>query len=305
MKKILILVLILAGTWLAGCAAASQETLIEPREYPLSPEAELKYRAAEEKIAVADYKPALKLLSSALKDTFNHEQREKISFQSAECLYQLKKYTKANDTYRQFLIDFPATERLSTVIERQLDIGFKFLGGYKTGLIFTHYTAGYLTIRELLKNYPYTGQSEQAHSKLAYHFVKNEQYDEALTEYENFATTYPQSKLLPENEYYRVKCFLGLYLGTDYDYTPLNEAKKISSKFRLKYPDSPLNGEIDNLNKEINAMLAERDYKVALFYIKMKKPDSARVYFEKIISQYPDTAWAAESGKALARISPN
>ena len=262
MKYIFLAMTLLVGWFFVGCSSAPELDSPE-KEYPVSAEAEAKYQAAENNLSKKDYGSALGLLEEALPLTKNRGQRDKISFLTGECLFLLEYYNPSYKWFRQFLIDFPRTERLNDVINRELEIGFKFINGAKRSLW-------------------------------------GEYYDEALSEYENFIKVYPKSKLVPEAEYHMAQCYVLMYQGYGYEVTPLAEAYKITSKFLEKYPDSATNNEASKLHERITNFLAQRDYEVAMFYIRTDKAKSARIYLDSVIKNYPETQWAKNASVALA-----
>ena len=302
MKYIFLIVVLLAGLFFGSCSS-TQEVVSPEKEYPVSAEAETKYQVAENNFAKKDYGSALGLLEEALPLTKNRGQREKISFLTGECLFFLEYYNPSYKWFRQFLIDFPKTERLNDVINRELEIGFKFINGAKRSLwglyIIPSYDLGVKIVRETLKNYPYTEHSEEYYFKLAGHLFGGEYYDEALVEYDGFIKVYPKSKLVPEAEHRMAQCHVLMYQGYGYEVTPLAEAYKITSKFSEKYPDSSINNDIRKLHEHITNLLAQRDYEVAMFYIRTDKAKSARIYLDSVIKNYPETQWAKDASVAL------
>jgi len=302
MKYIFLAMALFAGLFFIGCSS-TQEVFSPEKEYPVSAEAEAKYQAAENDLAKKDYGSALNLLEDALPLTKNLGQRDKISFLTGECLFFSEYYNPAYKWFRQFLIDFPKTERLNDVISRELETGFKFINGAKRSLwgfyIIPSYDLGVKIVRETLKNYPYTEHSEEYHFKLAGHLFAGEYYDEALIEYEGFIKVYPKGKLVPDAEYRAAQCYVLMYQGYGYEVTPLAEAYKITGKFPEKYPDSPIISDVRKLHERIVNLLAQRDYEVAMFYIRTDKAKSARIYLDSVIKNYPETQWAKNASAAL------
>ena len=287
---------------MCGCSSTNP-SLGQKKEYPVSAEAELKYQSAEQKVADGHYKSAEELLNQAYNLTQNDLQREKILLLLAEDMFLSGYYNDAHKLYQKILNSYPKTVSLNKIIQRELEIGFKFIEGAKRSFcglyIFTSHNFGVGIVKNTLKIYPYAESAEGYHFKLANYLFKSENYDEALQEYENFITIYPKSRLLAEAEYRISLCYLGIYRGSTYEITPLLEAQKTTSKFDKRYPDSSLNNEVKKLQLDINSMMAKRDYDVALFYIKSGKLKSARIYLEGIIRNYPDTEWAKESNELL------
>ena len=302
MKHLFFAMALLAGLFFVSCSSAP-DALSPEIEYPASAEAEAKYQAAENDFAKKDYDNALAHLKKALPLTKNRGQRDKISFLTGECLFLLEYYNPSYKWFKQLLIDFPKTERLNDVINRELEIGFKFINGAKRSLwglyIIPSYDLGVQIVRETLRNYPYTVHSEEYHFKLAGHLFDGGYYDEARIEYEGFIKVYPKSTLVPDAEYRMAQCYVLIYQGYAYEVTPLSEAYKITNKFSERHPDSSVNNDVSKLHEQIINLLARRDYEVAMFYIRTDKAKSARIYLDSVIKNYPETQWAKNASVAL------
>ena len=303
MKYIFLVMALLAGLFFIGCSSAP-EAVSPEKEYPVSAEAEAKYQAAEKEMISNNYNAARGFLHEALDLTKNRGQREKISFLIGECLFLAEYYNNAHKWFQKFLAEFPKTERLNDVINRELEIGFRFINGAKRSLwglyIVPSYDLGVKIVRDTLKNYPYTEHSEEYHFKLAGHLFGFEYHDEARTEYESFIKVYSKSKLVPEAEYRMAQCYVLIYQGYAYEVMPLAEAYKITSKFAEKYPDSSLNTDVRKLHEHITDLFAQRDYEVAMFYIRTDKSKSAMIYLESAIKNYPETRWAKDASAVLS-----
>ncbi|MBI4712584.1 MAG: outer membrane protein assembly factor BamD [Planctomycetes bacterium] len=282
----------------AGCAGQPIEP---PKDVPPSPAIENKYTEAQQFYTDSKFDRALAILEDCAETVKNFDQKERITFLQAECLFQMRYNEKAHKIYTTFLSEFAKSERFDDAVARELEIGFRFVKGEKRSLwglyIIPAYDYGMKIIKDTIGKYPYAKPSEPYHLKLADHLFKDEYYDLALTEYEGFIKTYPKSESLPHCEYQVARSHLKEYQGSSYEIEPLLAAKKSIDEFLKKYENIPLRADGEKLHKEITEQLAQRDYEVGYYYYKTGKHKSARIYFESVIADYPETSWAKKSAE--------
>ncbi|MFH1227829.1 MAG: outer membrane protein assembly factor BamD [Planctomycetota bacterium] len=288
--------LLLVVLFLCGCGAKAILTPEEAAQIPPSPEIESKYFEAESFSKNGQYEDAIKILNSCIGKAQNPGQKEKVTFLLAECLFQTRYYYEAHKLYAIYLNEFSATSRFEEVISRELEIGFKFVSGAKRSLwglyILPSFDFGVKIIKDTLTRYSYTKLSETYHLKLADYLFVNKYYEQSFEEYESFLVRYPQSTFMDLATYRISLCCLNDYLGSEYEITPLMDAKKYIDELLQKYPQSNFRAEAQKLSDEIVSLLAERDYQVGCFYKKTNKGKAAQIYFESLMHNYPQTEWA-------------
>lgn len=80
------------------------------------------YKQANEKFQAKEYKAAEKEFKAIVKKYKNDPIKEDAQFMVAECQYEQKKYSWAQDSYDQLLIDFPSTRHLDQTTKRLFSI---------------------------------------------------------------------------------------------------------------------------------------------------------------------------------------
>ena len=80
------------------------------------------YKEANEKFVAKEYKRAEKEFKAIVKKYKNDPIKEDAQFMVAECQYAQKKYSWAQDSYDQLLIDFPSTRHLDQTTKRLFSI---------------------------------------------------------------------------------------------------------------------------------------------------------------------------------------
>lgn len=307
----MLLLALLTGcaTFVVSAGCSSQPVIKEEvEEIPPSPEIENKYVEAEGLAKQGDYSAALEIVKPYIYTAQNPQQREQVTLLAAECLLQMHYYEDAHNLYTKYLGEFAATSHFDEVVEHELEIGFKFVAGAKRSLwglyILPAKDYGMKIVRDTLTRYPYAKSSEAYHLKLAENLFQNGYYDDSRTEYESFGNVYSQSASVPQTRLRVAICHLKEYQGGGYEITPLLDARRAVDDFLAKYKTDVLLPDAQKLSLEIIELMAERDYDTACFYHKTNKPKSARIYFQRVIDNYPQTGWAQKAQERILALPP-
>jgi outer membrane protein assembly factor BamD len=123
----------------------------------------------------------------------------------------------------------------------------------------------------------------------------------AETEYGRLSTDYPRSPLVPEASYRLGLAYYDQSLPAALDQTMTARAIEQLELFLAEYPDSPSAAAAREKLAELRSRLAEKMYESARLYVTLKSGAPARVYFEAVSRDYPDTPWAPRALLAQAR----
>lgn len=123
----------------------------------------------------------------------------------------------------------------------------------------------------------------------------------AETEYGRLPADYPRSPLVPEASYRLGLAYSDQSLPAALDQTMTERAIAQLERFMVEHPGSPSVAPAKERVAELRSRLAEKAYESARLYIMLKSGASARVYFDAVARDYPDTPWAPRALLALAR----
>lgn len=156
----------------------------------------------------------------------------------------------------------------------------------------------------IVDSYQSSEMIDEAHFMLAEAHYKNEEYLTAAFEYERVFTDYPTSKLASEARYKRALCYFNESPRSELDQENTNLAIDDFRRFIDNFPDNVLAKDANAKIAELQEKLAYKDYKNAELYRKLKKYDSAIIYYNSIEENYPKSVWIDDSnyGKALCLI---
>ena len=240
---------------------------------------------------------------------------EQALFMSAECLFFADKCPKADDTYAMLVKKYPGTQYLDRVTSRRFAIA-RYWEGFsrehphwpvtpnlldKTRPLFD--TAGHaLRVYESVRLDDPTGPlADDSIMATANAYFVQGRYEDADYHYALIRTEYPKSEHQFQAHLLGLRAKLMSYQGPDYSGKPLDEADEVANQLLTQFPNE-LGTERERVVQsrgEIRANKALREFQLAQFYDNGKYYGAARVHYENVAKQFPDTKMAET---ALARI---
>ena len=159
------------------------------------------------------------------------------------------------------------------------------------------------TLRIVKSKFSYTSFGQLAQLRIGDVYFLQESYPEASAAYETFVELYPKNEKAPyalfrQGESY----FKDIPSKIDRD---LKSAESSISAFTLylkKYPAGEYVKQAAEMKKQAYNKLAEKELKVAQFYIRRNKKDAARLRLQKLIDQYGESESSGEAMKLLREL---
>ena len=156
-------------------------------------------------------------------------------------------------------------------------------------------------LRVVKSKFSYTSYGALAQLRIADVYFLQESYPESAASYETFVELYPKHE---KTAYALFRAgesqFLDIPSNVARDLKSAESTIKTLDLYSQKYPQG------ENIQKalEMRQMaydrLAEKELSIAEFYIKRKKPDSARLRLNKVLDQYSHSS-SAEKAKELLK----
>lgn len=144
----------------------------------------------------------------------------------------------------------------------------------------------------LVYSFPGSEVVDKAQYGLAESYFGLKDYVSAGLEYEHLVDHYPSSPLADDAQFKVALCYFKQSPRPALDQTDTEKALAGFYRFIDDYPDSPLVPEARERIKDCRTKLAEKQYLNAELYLKLKKYKAARLYFEDVVTRFPDTQWA-------------
>jgi len=221
----------------------------------------------------------------------------------AECLLGERHYTRAFDKFEDFLTKYPAGRFVDRAYAGEVQIAKAVLGGAKIKLLGVRIWSGYgfaeKVVDRVTSRRPLSDYAREAQIALARSCFRRHLYIESASAFQQYVEVFPDG---PEVEEALLGVGKSLYSdarGPGYNPIPFYRAYRVFKSLPRDYPASATASSADRLADAAKARLAEHYYLVGRWYLKKRRLDSARVYFEKVLSQYGETRWADMSKSYL------
>ena len=140
-----------------------------------------------------------------------------------------------------------------------------------------------------------TDVGQEAQFLLAESYFKDRRYMLAAAEYERYALFYPNSSRREMVDFKQGKSYYFLSPRYKLDQTNTRKAIEQFRLFNSRYPNSDLVTESGELITELRTKLAKKKFEAANFYMRTDRFQSAVLYYDLVIDDFPETEWAEKS----------
>jgi len=231
------------------------------------------------------------------------------SFEASESQYYLGLIEEAQGNlydaylgYQKVIDKYPFSERIQEIIEREYKIAEAFMGGEKRkalGLALPVENPSIEIFTKIIENSTYGPLAAKAQYKLGLVLKSLMRYYEAEEAFNKVISNYPNSEWVEAAKYQIAVTRAAVSRGPEYDQGAAKEAEQKFEEFVKEHPEATLSREAEKNIEQLKEKEAESTYNIARFYEKQKAPDAAKVYYNDIINNNPNSPWAV---KALERL---
>ena len=227
-------------------------------------------------------------------------------------------YVKAAQEYQAVITLFPGTEYYDDVIAKEYEIGdalyergveryaktadrrwyepWEYFPPVRPKKPLRQATEVYGTV---IDNQPFTPEAAEAQYKLGRCQFAQENYVEAAFEYQRVLEDYRGSEWLDEAAYDLAKCYeLGSH-PPPYDQSPTQLAINAIDDYTLTYPTADGVEELLAVRAEMEEKIAEQWFQTVRFYQSRSEFQSAQIYAQGILREYPNTQAAEKTRRWL------
>jgi len=234
------------------------------------------------------------------------EAAEEAMFLAGQAEINRGRLFQAYEWFEKHLSQFPAGQFSERALRREFAVAERFLAGEKRIVMgFLYLPAeddGLEILARIAEHAPGSKLAEEAVLRIADHHYAKGQYAEAVESYDQFVQLFGKTAKAPYARLQAARAMYASYRGEKFDETPLLEAEQRFAVFARLHPDEAKKANVQGTLQNIRSQRVGRLFKTAAFYERVGKNKPAVFYYRQIASQYPDTAWAANAGKALARL---
>ncbi len=255
-----------------------------------------------------DYSNAVAAYRRLLKRWPTAEAVQDAQFGLAECLEELQYYFKAFKQYQELIDKHPNTGKFETVLQRQYDIGLKFMNGAREKAWgvkwFPARDKAIDIFEQVVKNGPYSkvGPEAQYHVGLTYESLK--EYLLAVKAYEKVLERYPNHPLAETAQFEIGEAYRKEAGRSEYDQNAANQAIAAYADFLVRYPHSTQVAQAEQYQAALKQEQAKGLFRIGQYYEKNKQYKAALIYYNDVIEQNPKSDWAAAAKVKVAALSP-
>jgi len=214
----------------------------------------------------------------------------------ARCYEDLGKDYKAFQECQKVIEKYPFSDLAPDVVDRQYKIGERMLQNPKKNQFVSTLTGGDYDVvdvfRTVIKNAPYGKNAAVAQYKIGLYLAEKKMYQEARDEFDKVVNDYPESEWVKAAKYQIAVVDAARSSNAAYDQKVTQAATDAFKEFVKEYPDAELSAKAKDEIASLNNKEAENNFLVAKFYAKNKKYEAAKIYYNAIISDFPNSPWA-------------
>ena len=234
------------------------------------------------------------------------------AFIEAEMLFCKGKYAKAARSYDKFLAEYyHESELYKAALVRQFHIATAFLAGRKKTVLGVFKIKGYAEGKKIMERVSNRaglddpkGIGTKAAVAVAESLERRGKFNEA---YFKWSEIWETGQIGKDALLGMARCRYAAYKGPKYDASVLigqpfgvesyyDSAKGCYEEFKSRWPKNV--EEIDEILKEIDEKLAEKQFGIGRYYQKTGNKESANDYYRMVIRDWPDSK-AAEMAKQI------
>ena len=208
---------------------------------------------------------------------------------------------KAADQYQKLIDRYPYSDRIKDAIKREYDLAGQFASGKKIKVLGMPLLTGEEKALELyghiVKNAPFGSYGDQAQFQTGEVYKAQGEYEEAQKAFQTVVDEYPNSELISQARYQIANCSMLSSKKAQYNEQYAEKAIDEFQGFKKAFPTDKQTLEAEEAIKTLRAKKAQASFETATFYERQKKYTSAKVYYQQVTRDYPDTDFGQQAKK--------
>lgn len=239
------------------------------------------------------------LLSAYPKSQFSRE----VYFLMGKMYFAQQKLDLANSFFSKCIKEEGVSKNLHEVFKYKLEIAQEFEKGVKKPIFQSKLAPNWLSgkeeslqiCEEIIMSLPKDDLAAEALFCKFKTLLSKKKYKESIQALEKLIERFPNHSLALE-AYMQIGRIYLLQTNKQFPDPDHLELSKINvERMQRHFPGHPKIQDLIGLFNQMESLFAERLFVVAQHYDSMNKPDSAAIYYEAIIQEYPNTGQAKTS----------
>ncbi len=276
-----------------------------PKETP-----ELQLEHARSLMIQGEYKEALAETGKFIRFYGDSELADQNYFLRGEIKMAQQDWVDAAQEFQTVVVNYPGSALFDDVIDKQYEIGDSL---YEKGIRIQESKGRNRWYRRwwpfqpkpfkqaievysmVIDNQPFTDTAAEAQYKIGLSHFAREEYVDAALEYRLVLEQYPGSEYVDDASVGLVQCYYESSLEPAYDQAPSLLTIAAIDEHKVRFPNDPVNEELVPIRSEMRERVAQQRLDTAKFYDKRQQFQSARIMYEVVTTEFPDTEAAVEA----------
>ena len=266
------------------------------------PTPELQVEAARSLMEQGDYRQALRESDKFDRFYGDTEWADRNQFLRGEIQMRRGKYLDAAREFQQVITNYPDTMLYDEVIAKQYEIGDHFyeLGERRLERRWRPFRKrpfkrAIEVYSMVIDNQPFQDAAAEAQYKVGLCHFTREEYVEAAYEFQRVLEDYAGTDWVDDASHGLAMCYYEAALPPEYDQTRSRLAIEAIDEFKARFPEDERTDTLAEKRVEMRERIARQRLNTARFYERRRRFTAARMYYEVIVDQFPDTAAAADA----------
>jgi TolA-binding protein len=278
------------------------------------------YAEGDRLFRAGEFGAAAEKFEEAIDRGRNSSIKQDAMFMLAESYFFADRYIKARDAYDELVKEYASTRYMDALIDREWKIAryWEQYEDYNPDWVLTPNAYDksrpwFDTVGHAIKTYdnirlndPTGPRADDAIMATASIYFRRHRYDDADYHYTLLRREYPRSEHQYEAHLLGLQAKLRKYQGPDYDGTPLEEAKRLVKQLTVQFASELPADERERLRTveaQLNQQIAMREFTMAEHFDGTKHYRAAKMYYAKVIRQYPDSELAQRARDRFAELA--
>ena len=210
-------------------------------------------------------------------------------------------------SYDKFLAEYPESELYEAALDRQFGIGTAFLGGQKRSVLGIFRMKGYATGEKIMEKISdRTGDAPvgiKASVAVAESLEKRGKFEEAYHKWSEISSRWSGGEIGRNALLAMARCKHAANKGAKYDASNLISAKSYYGNFKLRYPETAGEIDVDEKLDEINEQLANKQLNIGKYYEKTGNKEAANLYYQMVVDNWSESTAAKAAKEAMIKDS--
>lgn len=265
-----------------------------------TPELQLEY--ARSLMLAGDERKALRETEKFVEYYGSDALADENQFLRGEILMAQGQNMEAAQSFQQLITAYPDSDRYDEAVRKQYDIGDRYyargeqLAGKKWRIFRNRpYKRAAEVYTMVVDNQPFAAAAAEAQYKIGLCHYARKQYIDAAFEYRRVVEDYSASDWVNDASYGLAMCYYKSSLPPEYDQTPSEMAIAAIDDFATRYPSDERVAELQANRVEMRDSMAIQRLEIARFYERRREFPAAKLYYEMLVRDFPDTECAAKA----------